>query len=199
MFLLQRTIAVLCIAAAADAAAQDLAATLREGGVTIYFRHAATDHSQADRDDEALADCSRQRNLSDAGRRDARAIGDALRAIGVRIGEVLASPYCRTLETARLIAERATPSRDVLGHMTPGGAPDYSPLDAILARPPPEAGTVRIVVAHGNQYLALGGPPELGEGEAALIRGDGQRWRTLARIKPPEWSALAGGENKKGP
>lgn len=198
MFLLQRTIAALCIATAFEAAAQDLATTLREGGVTLYFRHGATVHTQADHDDDALADCSRQRNLSEAGRHDARAIGEALRTMQVHIGEVLASPYCRTLETARLIADRATPSRDVLGHMTPGGAPDYSSLAAILATPP-EQGTVRIVVAHGNQFLALAGPPELDEGEAALVRGDGEHWKTIARIKPSAWNALASGENKKGP
>ncbi len=189
MFLLQRTILLLCIATAIPASAQDLRATLVEGGVTLYVRHAATDHTQSDRDDDALADCSKQRNLTDEGRAQARAIGESLRAMHVRIGEVLSSPYCRTLETARLIAGHATASREVLGHMTPGGAPDYSSLETILATPP-ESGTVRIVVAHGNQFLALAGPPELAEGEAALVRGDGTRWKTLMRIAPSRWAGL---------
>ncbi len=49
---------------------------------------------------------------------------------------------------------------------------------------------MRIVVAHGNQFLALAGPPELAEGEAALVRGDGTRWKTLMRIAPSRWAGL---------
>ncbi len=50
----------------------------------------------------ALDDCSTQRNLSDAGRREARQIGLAFRARGVVVDRVLASPWCRCVETARL-------------------------------------------------------------------------------------------------
>jgi phosphohistidine phosphatase SixA len=46
---------------------------------------------------------ARQRNLTDGGRADARAIGAAIRSLGIPIGEVLASPFCRTRETAELI------------------------------------------------------------------------------------------------
>jgi phosphohistidine phosphatase SixA len=197
MFLLQRTIAVLCIAAAIPAAAQDVPALLRDGGVTLYFRHAATDFSQADTDDRALADCSKQRNLSDAGRDDARAVGEAIRALNVPVGKVLASPYCRTLETARLMLGRATPSREVLGHMTASGAPDYASVDKVLAATPPR-GTVDVVVSHGNPFRALSGI-QLAEGEAAIVQGDGTRWRVLGRVPPLEWRALARAASKKGP
>jgi hypothetical protein len=48
-----------------------LVAKLRQGGVTLYFRHVATDFSQND-ERYVEGDCSTQRNLTDAGRADAR-------------------------------------------------------------------------------------------------------------------------------
>ena len=46
--------------------------------------------------------CSTQRNLSEQGRRDARAIGAAFRKRGIPLGPVLSSRWCRCLDTARL-------------------------------------------------------------------------------------------------
>ena len=213
-FVLHCSIAALCSAAlgtalsaernalpdpAAAIAPAGLAEALRRGGFTLYFRHTATDFSQPDRDDDALADCSRQRNLSEQGRREARAVGEAMRAMKLPLGEVVASPYCRTMETARLIAGRATASRDVRGHATPRGKPDYSALERLLATPPAEA-TLRIVAGHGNPFIDIAGPPRLDEGEAAVIRGDGRRWTIVARIKVAAWAGLAqDAGNKKGP
>lgn len=191
MRLLHCSILALCIAVPAGTfAGDDLADTLRAGNLTLYFRHTATDFSQSDRDDSELADCAKQRNLTDKGRSDARAIGDAMRAMKLPIGEVLASPYCRTLETGRLIAGRATKSTDVRGHMTTTGRPDYAALEKILATPP-AAGTLRIVASHGNPFFAIAGEPRLDEGEAAVIRGDGKRWTIVARIKVGDWASLA--------
>jgi len=45
--------------------------------------------------------CETQRNLSDAGREQAVAMGDALRANGIEAATVLSSEWCRCLETAR--------------------------------------------------------------------------------------------------
>jgi hypothetical protein len=50
---------------------------------------------------------------------------------------------------------------------------------------------VRVIVSHGNQMQALAGDPELAEGEAAVIRGGGERWMILARVKAGDWTALA--------
>ena len=38
---------------------------------------------------------------------------------------------------------------------------------------------------------ARAGDPELSEGEAAVIRCDGKRWKIVARLKPGDWTALA--------
>ncbi|HEX6703138.1 MAG TPA: histidine phosphatase family protein [Albitalea sp.] len=50
-----------------------------------------------------LDDCATQRNLSDQGRTDARAIGARLKAQRIRIAKVISSPWCRCLDTARLM------------------------------------------------------------------------------------------------
>ena len=80
---------------------------LRQGGFNIYFRHAATDWSQADQvskaDDWTSCDPARMRQLSDTGRQIASTIGEAMRVLHIPVGHVFASPYCRTVETARLM------------------------------------------------------------------------------------------------
>lgn len=47
-----------------------------------------------------LGDCATQRNLSEAGRQQAMAIGQAFRQQGVTVDRVLSSQWCRCLETA---------------------------------------------------------------------------------------------------
>ena len=99
--MLQRTIGVRCAAAIAVAAlpypafaerlsspdpahaleGAALVRALRAGGLTLYFRHAATDFSQNDRAMTSHGECATQRNLSEAGRAQAREIGEAIRAI----------------------------------------------------------------------------------------------------------------------
>src|SRR2546423_4067563 len=83
---------------------------LRRGGYVIYFRHTSTDFGQNDEGMTSYDDCTKQRNLTEQGRAEARAIGVAIAKLQIPIGDVLASPYCRTLETARLIFGRATAS-----------------------------------------------------------------------------------------
>ena len=50
-----------------------------------------------------LDDCSTQRNLSEAGRQQARDIGKAFRDRNIPVTEVLSSQWCRCLETAELM------------------------------------------------------------------------------------------------
>ena len=50
-----------------------------------------------------IDDCSTQRNLDETGRAQARALGEAFRKRGVRVQLVRSSPWCRCLETGRLM------------------------------------------------------------------------------------------------
>src|SRR5215468_9222739 len=88
---------------------------LRSGGYVLYFRHTSTDFGQNDDKMTGYEDCATQRNLTQRGRDEARAIGAAIHRIGVPVDRVLASPFCRTRETAELIFGRATVDPRVRG------------------------------------------------------------------------------------
>ncbi|HZX61552.1 MAG TPA: histidine phosphatase family protein, partial [Candidatus Methylomirabilis sp.] len=75
---------------------------LRGGGQVVVMRHATTDPGVGDPPGFRIDDCATQRNLSEAGREEARRVGGAFRVRGVPIRRVLSSRWCRCLETARL-------------------------------------------------------------------------------------------------
>jgi len=81
---------------------EELWNVLREGGHVILIRHAATVPGVGDPPGFRLDDCATQRNLSDQGRSQAVAIGEAFRRRNIPVGEVLSSEWCRCVDTARL-------------------------------------------------------------------------------------------------
>jgi phosphohistidine phosphatase SixA len=172
-------------------AGSQLLAALREGGLVLYFRHASTDFGQNDEQMTGYEDCARQRNLTDAGRDEARRIGAAINRLGIPVGEVMASPFCRTMETAQLIFGRAVATPAVRGGPARPETPDrYAELRKLLATPP-RPGTDLAIVSHGNPFVAVAGTPYLAEGEAAVIRPLGaQGFVVIARITKDGWDAL---------
>ena len=176
--------------AAPTEAGAPLLQALRNGGYVLYFRHTATDFGQNDQAMTGYEDCARQRNLTEAGRADARAIGTAIRTLGIPIGPVLASPFCRTKETAELMFGRATVTPAVRGGPANAEAGRYAELEQLLATR--VAGGVNLVIAsHGNPFVAVAGGPYLAEGEAAVIEPRGNAgFRVVARIRKDEWTSL---------
>ena len=167
-----------------------LLAALRAGGHTLYFRHTATDFGQSD-ERYVAGDCTTQRNLTDAGRADARAIGAAVRRLGLPVGEVLASPYCRTMETAMLMFGRATPSPAARGGPAQAPPERYAELRELLATPP-RPGTLRVIASHGNPFRAITDAAYLSEGEAAVVAPRGPAgFAVVARVRNEGWDALA--------
>jgi len=75
---------------------------LREPGAVLLIRHALAP-GIGDPADFRLGDCATQRNLSEEGRQQARAIGRWLRAHGVANARVYSSQWCRCRETAALL------------------------------------------------------------------------------------------------
>ncbi len=57
----------------------------------------------------APGNCAEEVNLSPRGLEQAKRIGEAFRAHGIAVGEVLTSPYCRCIDTGMLAFGRATP------------------------------------------------------------------------------------------
>ena len=167
-----------------------LLAELRKGGLALYFRHTATDFSQNDKASRGFDDCANQRNLIERGRADARAIGAAIRELKIPIDHVLASPLCRTMETARLIFARAEASLDVRAQ--PGAQSverRFAPLAKLISSPASK-GTNLAIVSHGNPFYGIAGPPYLAEGEVAVIRGLGSDFEVIGRIRPEQWATF---------
>lgn len=82
---------------------------LKEGGLVILMRHSQTTPGVGDPDGFDINNCATQRNLNDAGRAQARQLGQRLRANGAQITRVLSSAWCRCVDTAKLM----TPGLDV--------------------------------------------------------------------------------------
>lgn len=164
---------------------------LREGGYVLYLRHTSTDFSQNDSRMTSYADCSSQRNLTDKGREEARAIGEHVKRLKIPIGEVLASPFCRTMETARLAFGKAQATNDARGGPSrPDDPKRYDPLRKLLATRP-SSGTNTIISSHGNPFHAVAGPPYLAEGEFAVVKPEGDaRFTVLARLRLGDWQLL---------
>ena len=138
------------------------------GGYVIYLRHA--DRLSGPKEPfgaatplAAFFDCTRQRNLTSAGRGEAVEIGRAFRALGVPIGKVFALPLCRTRETAELAFGRA-----VLG-------PEFYDSHAVAALlgAAPAQGTNTVLVDTEDQVRRLAGV-DLAPGEAAIFEPDGK-------------------------
>ena len=186
-----RALLLALVAFASPAWAQPSAAVIeqmREGGYVLYLRHTSTDFSQNDSRMTSYEDCASQRNLTDQGRDEARAIGEHVKRLKIPIGEVLASPFCRTMETARLAFGKARPTNDVRGG--PARTDDsarYAPLRKLLSSNVPK-GQNLVISSHGNPFHAVAGPPYLAEGEIAVVRPeDGERFSVIARIRLTDW------------
>ena len=162
-----------------------LVKALRRGGLVIYFRHTATDFSRRDDAMKGYDDCANQRLLSAQGRADATLLGQRIRALKLPIGEVLASPMCRTMEHATLTFARALPTPE----LREADAGDYPGLKRILAKPVAR-GSNRWIVGHGIPFRIATGESQLAEGEAVVLRPDSTHWTVLARIKIDQWAAF---------
>lgn len=197
-FFIILTLAVSFAAGADTQSAQVLLQALRGGGYSLYFRHEATEWSQSDQiqasGDWLSCDASKIRQLSQAGRERAAATGRAITSLAIPISEVLASPYCRTMETARLLRPGEVSASDLVINLRV--ADFFGGREAVVGRTrgllatAPVAGGNRIIVAHGNLASAATGVyPE--EGEALIFRADGEAgFAFIGRITADDWTAL---------
>jgi len=95
-------LAVSVVATTPARASDEVAAKLAEPGHIAIMRHALAPGT-GDPANFTLGDCATQRNLSDAGRRQARRTGDFLRGVGVDSARVFTSQWCRCRDTAELL------------------------------------------------------------------------------------------------
>lgn len=157
-------------------------AMLRQGGYVLFFRHAETDE-YPERGPINFSNCATQRNLSPIGREHSRRLGRVIAEAGIPVGGVLASPFCRTMETARLAFGRAAPAEQVR---------DEDKRAALIATisTPPQPGTNLVVVGHANGNYMFGAE-FLREAEAMVIRPQGGgKYELVARIESEQWEKM---------
>jgi phosphohistidine phosphatase SixA len=163
-------------------------AALRGDGHVALIRHAPAPGPAGDPSDYKLDECTTQRNLSEQGRAQARALGARLRMQQVKVGKVVSSQWCRCRQTAELMD--IGPVED---------APTFNNAfvlnamrEELTAGARAMIGTWRgpgtlVVVTHGeNIRLMLGIRPR--EGEVVVVAPDPtsqEKMQLIGRIGPP--------------
>ena len=148
---------VACTAHAAAAEA-DAWSLLQRGGQVVLMRHALTTPGAGDPPGMRLDDCSTQRNLSDEGRRHARAVGAALHEHKVPVERMLTSPWCRCIETARLVFGESGEVSRALDNLFGRRENEASQVAALRALASGWRGNGNLfLVTHGSTILALTG------------------------------------------
>jgi broad specificity phosphatase PhoE len=163
---------------------------LREGGHVLVIRHATADAEIARQ--ELLRSCLLQRNLTEVGREQARAIGEGIRALEIPIGAVRSSPMCRTRDTARLAFGRVTLDQDLLSPGVVGTEADderrAQALRAMVEDLPPAGENIVLVTHTGNIGAALG-EETVAEGETLVYGEDAE---LIGRVPAEKWAELEG-------
>lgn len=178
-----------------------LVEALSKGGYVIYMRHTKTERRQKDRDHLGdLSDCSNQRNLSAAGRKQARDIGQSFNVLGIEVGGVLSSPYCRAYDTAQIAFGKGK-KHDNLRYLTfqpPEQAKESTKwLRRQLATVPPR-GKNNVLIAHtANLKDGLGLWPK-NAGDIFVFRPTGSDFIFVGKIAPDEWYDLSGLSRQAG-
>jgi phosphohistidine phosphatase SixA len=184
----------------AQSSMRDVLEDMKKGGYVVLIRHGRTDESVATKDDSPLdlSTCAGQLMLNDVGKRQAQAIGEAFKKAEVPVGHVIASTYCRAMETGRLAFGKAEPSDALLLEAfapaagTPVPAPWPQRVEAMkqMIAAAPAAGTNTVLITHfPNVKAALG--VQIGFGDAAILKPDGHGGVTMvARITAKEWASF---------
>jgi len=185
--MLAAAIAVLVLAAPAKAAEPVAAATLAAPGHVLLLRHAIAP-GVGDPAGMRLGECVTQRNLDATGRAQAQAIGASLRQAGVGQARVFTSQWCRTRETAEILAlgpvvERPAELNSFFDERTAQPAATAA-LRAFLRALPADGGLVVLVTHQVNITALTGIVPASGEGVVLrLSRNDD--FVMIGRLPPP--------------
>ena len=171
--------ALLCSPATATEAGWAL---LREGGYVVLLRHSMAGGG-SDPANVNINDCSTQRNLTERGRQQADRLGVLLSVRGAPTEKVLSSRYCRCLETAQYAFDDMKPETfDALDPLPADPKLAAAQEAAIVSRVKSFSGSGNLVmITHKENIEALTGVSPR-EGEAVIVRADGDKLRVLARV-----------------
>lgn len=169
-----------------------LSRALQHGGYVIVMRHASSPGEAPTAQSADPENVNRERQLDQAGRASAVAMGEALRKLKIPIGEVYTSPTYRARETARLAQ---LPSPKIVSELGDGGrsmqkiTEEQADWLRKKAAQLPSGVDTMIVTQFPNISRAF---PQwssgLADGEALVIGSDGKGGTALiGRIPIADW------------
>jgi phosphohistidine phosphatase SixA len=166
---------------------------LRDGGYVIVVRHTATEEGGVD-DPNQLENCEPQRELTDEGRQQARDLGKAVDDLDIPVGRVVASPYCRTRETAELAfgADAVETDKVLLplpGTGKPGNDEAVEAVKRLVGDKTPDEENTVIVTHISVIEPVTGATPDEGGSAVFVPEGDGA-FRIVAEVPPGGWAKL---------
>ena len=181
---------------ASDALDKDkLASQLKDGGYVIYIRHASTEKDYADQITADTSNCSTQRTLSEKGWQEAAMIGHGFSNIGIPVGAVYSSEYCRAWQTAKLAFGTYTKNAELnFERAEEYNAEQTAAMKArvapMLSRAP-ATGTNTIIVGHDDPFEAATGIYPEPQGVAYLVKpGENGSFKVMGSILPTDWPSL---------
>lgn len=159
---------------------------LRTGnGYVVMLRHTSTEPGTGDPPGFVLSDCATQRNLSAAGREEARTIGAGFRERGVPVHRVGSSRYCRGLETARLLDLGTVvpePALDSMFEEREDTGRRAEELRSFVVSHRGQRGVLVLVTHQANIAAVSGVSPRAGE--AVVLRADDAGRVALVGVLP---------------
>jgi phosphohistidine phosphatase SixA len=173
-----------------------LVTALRQGGYVLLMRHARSPEAKPDQAAADPENTNVERQLDEVGRDTARAMCEAIKNLGIPVGDVLSSPTYRARETVRLASLGRAQTVPELGD---GGQSmqkiKEAPAEWLRSKVSegPRAGTDTVMVTHMPNIVAAFGQAANGaaDGETFVFRPDGKGSAELvARIKVEQWPAL---------
>lgn len=177
-------------------ATADTVKKIRNGGHVLYLRHGPTDNSKPDfYPINDFSDCSRQRPLTESGRKLMAEVGSHIRKAGIPVSEIRSSPLCRARESARA----AFPGNDVsvdekLMYVAQMTAKEKAPVIANtrhLLSMPVTGKWNRVLVAHAPNLVELIDYfPKEGTLVIFVPRGN-DAFDYVASIPPDHWKNLS--------
>lgn len=174
-----------------------LVQALRRGGFNLYMRHALANVGQ---DGNLIQtpvwweNCAIQRNLADAGRDQARKVGDSIRELKIPVSQVLTAQFCRTRDTGHTLGLGPIEVTEDLNHQIGQRAGfDVNAARFKQLAEIPQRGTNRILISHthGSPKAEERIMGAMQEAEIVVFQPDGKGGsEPVARVPLVEWDTL---------
>ena len=180
---------------------KELLNTLKAGGHILFFRHFDTTKIGVNLDTRSpehpnltlkdFSDCDWQKPVTSLGLLRAKHVGNAIRKLGVPVGKVYSSPYCRCVESVRMfnLDQKHEFMEGLVFRSKHYAREESERFTHSMLQVVPAAEKNTIIMGHRPAMDIAG---EIEEGEAFVFRPSKDKGYTLiGKIKSHEWFEAA--------